>query len=688
MLLKKNHYLYSLFSDMQALDLKITYLRYYLLLLNIFITSFAGYEARPANASSDTTKIAFYLQQASNTSSDSAIVLYQKAIKLSAENLKPGLKPTKQKPLLRFLVEGYLGVGLVYYQKVDYKQALVQYEAAYQYALRLNEPYSIGDCLFYFAEVYLEQSLHGDAMQKYSEALAQYQKASSKDGEFWCYSGMGIVQKQSGNFADAILCYNKALAVATHSGMKNEVAYCYNNLGNVYRKQGDFPKAMASYQKAITEFNKLRDELAASDCLNNIGNLYLDRGDPFRALEYYNKSLNFQKVKQDDYRLIIRYKNLADVYTELKDFDNAVQFLDDATKLAEKAGDKSNIASCYMQYGKLHKEKGSLGIAIAYHKKSAALYTETGARAEEAEAMVELAITELAAGIIPDAITHALSGEKLAQEVGALKTLLLATKCLADCYEKSGDPAKALKYLNSSMLIKDSIFSVEKNRSIEEIEAGFVQSRLKNENLMLAQNNVLQKQAIYNRNLFLLLLAICLVLSIALIWLVYKRNQQTKNEASLVKQLSDQKIEKLSEDIGGKDRELTSKTMLINQKNQLLEKLISELELLKKSDASSATIHNLQMELKKELSPNAWQEFELSFNEVHPGFQQRLLENYPELTPGERRLCSFIRLDMNTREISSLSGQSIKSIEVARTRIRKKLTIPHENNLANFIASI
>ncbi len=673
---------------MRTLDLKSIHLRYNLLLLNILISSFVCSEAKSLSATSDTAVIASCLQKAAESSSDSAVLFYNKAIQLATDNLKPGTKSSMQKPLLRSLVKGYLGLGLVYYQKVEYKQALANYEAAYQHALRLKEPYFIGECLFYFAEVYLEQSHHSDAMMKYNEALDQYQKAGSKDGEFWCYSGMGIVQKQSGNFADAILCYNKALQVARHARMNNEVAYCFNNLGNVYRKQGDFPKAMASYQKAITEFNKLNDELAASDCLNNIGNLYLDNGDPFRALEYYNKSLNFPKVKMDDYRMIIRSKNLADVYTELKDFDNAEQFLDNATKLAEKAGDKSNIASCYAQYGKLHMAKGTLEIAIAYHKKSAALYKEAGARAEEAEAWVELAATELEAGNMADAITYAQTGEELAREVGALKTLLLAQKCLADCYEKKGDPAKALKYLNSAMLLKDSIFSVEKNRTIEEIEAGFVQSRIKNENQVLAQNSMLQKQAIRNKNLLLVLLGISLALSIALVWLIYKRNLHTKKEAGRVKMVSDQKIEKLSEDLGGKERELTSKTLLINQKNQLLEKLISELELLKKSDVSSATIHNLQMELKQELSPNAWKEFELSFNEVHPGFQHRLLEKYPELTPAERRLCSFVRLDMNTREISSLSGQSIKSIEVARTRIRKKLGVSHEQNLTNYIAVI
>lgn len=673
---------------MKFADFRYRHIRYYLFLLIILYFGFVGNKASSANTPADTALISSWLKQAADASSDSAILLYNKAIQLATERLNPLTKSSARKPFLRSLVNGNLGLGLVYYQKIEYKKALTYYNSAYKYAAELNEPYFLGDCDFYIAEVYLEQSLHREAMQKYNQALGYYEKAKSMDGVYWCYAGMGIVQKQSGNFNDAILCYNKALKVAQDAGMKNAEAYCYNNLGNVYRKQGDFAKAMEAFDKAITKFNALDEKLAASDCLNNIGNLYLDKGDPFRALEYYNRSLNFEEVHNDDYRMIIRSKNLADAYTELKDYENAEQFLDDATKLAEKAGDKSNLASCYAQYGKLHKAKGAPEIAVAYHKKSAALFKEAGARPEEAEAWVELAVTELDAGLVNDAIIHAQTGETLAKEVGALKTLLLAEKCLADCYEKKGEPAKALKYLSSAMILKDSIFSVEKNRTIEEIEAGFVQSGLKNENLMLAQNNLLQKQALHNRNLFVLLLAICLVLSIALVWLIYKRHLQTKTEAGLIQQLSDKKIEKLSEDIGGKDRELTSKTMLINQKNQLLEKLISELEQLKKSDVSTATIHNLQMELRQELSPNAWKEFELSFNEVHPGFQQRLLENFPELTPAERRLCSFVRLDMNTREISSLSGQSIKSIEVARTRIRKKLNIPHEHNLANFIAGI
>jgi tetratricopeptide (TPR) repeat protein len=525
-------------------------------------------------------------------------------------------------------------------------------------------------------------------MENYRTALEYYKKANNKSNEFWCYTGMGIVQKQVGNMQEAIVQYNHALNTAKSSGLKKEEAACWNNLGNVYRRQGDFTKAMESYQMAITVLQELKDDDAVSDCLNNIGNLYLDNGDPFRALDYYKQALITAEAKNDEYRLIIRYKNLAGAYSELKDYENATQYLNDAISLAEKSGDKSFIASCNMLFGKLQYTRGDLRIAIAYYEKSVGLYNETGAKDEEAEALVELALARLEAGEVRQALADGHQAAKLAVLTGSLKNRMAASLCLAKCYEVSGDPREAYNYLSQATRLKDSIYSIEKYRTIEEIEANFKQSELKKENEILIQNNLLQQQAMRTKNLVLTLLCISLVLSAIIIRMIYKRQMQTKRDASRMKQVSDQRIEKLNEDLTTKVRELTSKTIFINQKNQLLEKLIAELDDIKDNDITAASIQQLQTRLKHELSPNAWKEFEVQFNEVHPGFQQRLLEKFPDLTPAERRLCSFIRLDMNTREISSLSGQSTKSIEVARSRIRKKLSISREQNLTNAIALI
>lgn len=642
--------------------------------------------AQSGSQADDTASITSLLAKARKVTADSAVILYKQAIGTAENNLKNGRSKALKEAFTRLLVKSQLELGLLYYQKLDYNKSLQQNQEALKTASNLSNPYYIGECYFNIAEVYLEQSRFADAMKFYRQALDQYRKAGDKSGEFWSYTGMGIVQKQTGNYKDAIVCYTDALATAQKGGMKNEEASCFNNLGNVYRRQGDFTKAMESYQKAITVFKEIKDDDAVSDCLNNIGNLYLDNGNPFRALDYFRQSLKIALDKKDEYRLIIRYKNMANAYSDLKDYENAAQYLNDALKLAEKSGDKSFIASCNMLFGKLHSSKNDFAIARAYYEKAIQLYNEIGAIPEKLNTLVELANTLLASGNTKEALLKALEAERLALLTGSLKARLDANLCLARCYENTGDAVLAFRYLKQATQLKDSIYSVEKFRTIEEIEAGFVKAQLKKENEALSQNDLLQKQVIKTRNILLLLLGISLILTVALLWLIFKRQQGARRETALVKQLSSQQIEKLNHDLTLKERELTSKTIFINQKNQLLGKLIGELDELKKSEVSTQSIQHLQVQLKQELSPNAWKEFEVQFNEVHPGFQQRLLEKYPDLTPAERRLCAFIRLDMNTREISSLSGQSIKSIEVARTRIRKKLNVPHEQNLTNFIA--
>ena len=655
-----------------------------------FLCFFSIIAARPQSqkALADTALISAYLSKASNARADSAIQLYNIAMSVSGKCIREGGSKAYLQAVKRKLIKARLGLGLAYYNKIEYSKAMNLYKIALKEAEEIGETGLAAESYFNIAEVYLEQSQFSDAMEYYRLSLTRYESTKDIGSQFWCYTGMGIVQKQCGNYRDAIQFYTKALEKASSAGLAYEKAICFNNLGNVHRKLGDFAKAMESYQEAIGVFRKLNDETSVSDCLNNIGNLYLDNGDPFRALEYYRQSIAINEKAKDEYRLIIRYKNLAGAYTELKDYENARLYLEDALKLAEKSGDKSFLASCNMLFGKLHEAKKDFIIASAFFRKSVDLYAEIGAKPEHSEALVELANALLNQKSIKEAIQFAVEALKIADATGSLKGRMEASLCLARCYEKDGNTSLAYLHLSRATALKDSIYTVEKYRTIEEVEAGFARSELKKENETLLQNSILQKQAIRTSNIILILLGVSLILAAALLWLIYKQRREARLETGNIKKQSEQKIEQLNEDLTIKERELTSKTIFINQKNQILEKLIDELDELKKSEVSAQSIQHLQLQLKQELSPNAWKEFETQFNEVHPGFQGRLLTGYPGLTPAERRLCSFIRLDMNTREISSLSGQSIKSIEVARTRIRRKLNIPHEHNLANFIASM
>ena len=65
------------------------------------------------------------------------------------------------------------------------------------------------------------------------------------------------------------------------------------------------------------------------------------------------------------------------------------------------------------------------------------------------------------------------------------------------------------------------------------------------------------------------------------------------------------------------------------------------------------------------------------------------MEKFPNLTPNEQRLCAFLKLNMSTKDISELTGQTINAIEMARYRLRKKLHISgKDENLITFLSQI
>lgn len=77
----------------------------------------------------------------------------------------------------------------------------------------------------------------------------------------------------------------------------------------------------------------------------------------------------------------------------------------------------------------------------------------------------------------------------------------------------------------------------------------------------------------------------------------------------------------------------------------------------------------------------------MHFNRVHLDFYKKLQRIAPDLTPTELKLCAFLRLNMSTKEISSLTQSSDRSIDVMRGRIRKKLNITNTTtNLITFLS--
>lgn len=146
--------------------------------------------------------------------------------------------------------------------------------------------------------------------------------------------------------------------------------------------------------------------------------------------------------------------------------------------------------------------------------------------------------------------------------------------------------------------------------------------------------------------------------------------------------------EKLEAEIKHKTQELATATMSLLHKNEFMSQLKVQINSIKKK-SSKTTAKELEKVIKnidKDIaSDNSWEQFEHQFAQVYGDFSSRIQEDYPELTPQEMKLCAYLRMNMSTKEIASLLSISVRGVEIARYRLRKKLALDRTDNLVHFI---
>lgn len=155
------------------------------------------------------------------------------------------------------------------------------------------------------------------------------------------------------------------------------------------------------------------------------------------------------------------------------------------------------------------------------------------------------------------------------------------------------------------------------------------------------------------------------------------------------KELAQLKNEKLEAEIEFKNAELASSTMNLVQKKEFILKLKEELQHLNrhgKETLEAAELKKMIRILSEEEKLNdEWEHFSVHFNKVHGDFLVILKEKYPDLKPHELKLCAYLRMNLSSKEIAQLMSISVRGVEISRYRLRKKLQIPTEVNLFQFL---
>ncbi len=143
--------------------------------------------------------------------------------------------------------------------------------------------------------------------------------------------------------------------------------------------------------------------------------------------------------------------------------------------------------------------------------------------------------------------------------------------------------------------------------------------------------------------------------------------------------------------LNNQKEELTANTLSLVKSQRIFSEFSKKVEdtipLIKENPAKAEQeLLAINRQLKNTNEKELWKKFNLSFSKVHNNFVANLTNAYPQLTPSDIKLCSFIMLGMANKEIASLMNSSSNSVKVSRYRIRKKMGLEKGTNLQNYLA--
>lgn len=529
------------------------------------------------------------------------------------------------------------------------------YYANMGYRLAKDQSYNLGiaENVAALGDFYITKDQLEEAKLYYRESLDHFDKENHLFDYTQISMIIGNINLAQTKYFEALSIYQDCLDVSKENGFTNLLPHLYNNLGNLYQEIEDYDDALNNYIQANSLFKAIGDDYSAAITLSNISNIKDILGNSQEAITGYLDVIRLFSVDENWPDMARVYNLIAQIYLEQKDYKKAEEYLGLAISML------NNTDTGYVGPLSIYKaEIFTTAAKLSYYNKD---YDKSK--------------------------TYAYRAMKLSYANSYKENIYENALVLSKIYDENKQLDSALAYNKIYIKYNEEYQSENDLKRITQLKMQYEFDEI----LKKKEIDEIRLQAEYKRKELMYLGILIVGLLILIITVLLFVNQKAKTaKISLKKENLELEKEKLYQEVEYKKKELASNMMYLVEKNEFLTKIARELIDLKPSSKkdNQGVIQKLINELKLNSNNKIWDEFELRFKEVHSDFYDALSQAFPDLSPNEIKICAFLRLNMSTKEISSITHQSVKSINMARFRLRKKLNIDRDENLITFLTQL
>lgn len=516
-----------------------------------------------------------------------------------------------------------------YYKFVNEDTCLYFANLAYTESVAAQDRRLQAEALTYITMAYKTKGSYDKALEM-SNTLAELAQ-QLRDDRLYAQSlyHKGTIYLKMGVLDAAYANLTSAIDIFKHYPPSNTLAATYNALAVLFAKQGNFDKARGLFADGLSAVDTT-DKREYVLLNNNLALCYMFSGDEAAGEELLKSLIEQIEREGIPYNQSQIQLNLCRIYIDMGRIEDVLRF------------GEAGLAAARARHNPLSEAQALYYIGYAYY-------------------LMQQTDSAMAYFHSVDSIT------------ADLEIRIYAFMHLASLYGSKGDYQNAYIYAVQQSTLKDSL-NLRTNRDNLE--------RLTHEYQYKQQLAVLEVE---RRKHLLTWGATSLITALVLImlWALYSRQRLKLNNIQL-------KQKNMSLELEQRNKEIVAKTMYLQQKNQsiaaMADKLSQSKHLFKNSN--KPIIDDVIRELSLSAKDSSWEEFELRFEQVHTDFFTNLNRRFPNLSQGEKRLCAYLKLNMNSKEIANLTHTTVGSVEQARFRLRKKLGLQVTDNLSAFIETL
>ncbi|RGX76328.1 tetratricopeptide repeat protein [Bacteroides stercorirosoris] len=508
----------------------------------------------------------------------------------------------------------------------------------------LHQMYGDNQAAIRLADEYLQ-------LPEYEDADRYIPQAELVSGVY-VYSGNDIPQ--------AIRLLERAMECYHQGGSFQNMLRIISRLGIYYRLVGEYEKAVATNQEAI---NSYTDSIAPPNIVIAYGeqaNLYAELGMYDRALQMNAKAQHYSLLK-DSFGLGDLYRYRAEIFRKTQERDSVFYYLNQAEKVSAAQRsfkgvfvNKALAVDAYQDYP--DSVQKALDLALSICPDSARM-----PQWARHQLNLHLGRALLHTGKATQGIALIEKAAKGYREMDMKEMEYSTNQILMEYYRNMRMDDAFFRCYDRNRIFADSLNYNERLRAVAAANIRFDTERQEKENKLLsAQVELQHRRLVFNICISIALLLI-LIISIAYFFTRKKANRLL--------------LEKRKQEI----QKLIASQQELNRHNEELSKQIEQIMATNNLNTiSQLTGQNL---LSKEDENN----FRKSFAAIYPLYLPKLREKYPNLTRNEELLAMLICMNQSTDEIALIMGINRNSVNMIRSRMRKKINLTKEESLDEVI---